>query len=149
MQSFHASKGFTLIEVMIVVAIIGILAAIAYPSYQEHVINSKRGAAVSCLMEQVQFMERFYTTNLRYDQTTAGVAVALPAGGCRASLETAPATSYLFSFVAAPTARAYTIQAVPQGRQAARDTSCGTLTINQVGVKTESGTQDVRYCWKS
>ena len=80
MPCFHTSKGFTLVEVMVVVAIIGILAAIAYPSYQDSVVKSKRGAAVSCLMEQVQFMERFYSTNLRYDQTTAGAPVGLPLG---------------------------------------------------------------------
>ncbi len=149
MPCFHTSKGFTLVEVMVVVAIIGILAAIAYPSYQDSVVKSKRGAAVSCLMEQVQFMERFYSTNLRYDQTTAGAAVGLPLGGCRTPLETAP-TTYLFSFVPGePTARTFSIQAVPQGRQAARDTACGTLTINQAGVKAISGTQDVRHCWKS
>jgi type IV pilus assembly protein PilE len=133
---------------MVVVGIVSILAAIAYPSYQEFVIKSKRGAAEACLMEQAQFMERFYTTNLRYDQTTAGVAVALPAGGCRTALELpAASASYLFSFAVAPTARTYTIQAVPQNNQT-NDTSCGTLSINNTGVKTISGTQDVHYCWK-
>ncbi|MEW5838112.1 MAG: type IV pilin protein [Pseudomonadota bacterium] len=148
MQHAYRSQGFTIVELVVVVAIIGILAAIAYPSFQQSAIKSKRGAAVSCLLEQVQFMERFYSTNLRYDQTTAGVAVALPAGGCRTALETAPA-SYLFSFTATPTARAFTIQAVPQGAQATGDAACGTLTINQAGVKTASGTQGAAFCWKS
>ena len=72
--------GFTLIEVMIVVAVIGILAAIAYPSYQESVTKTRRSAAQGCLVEMAQFMERFYTTNMRYDQTAAGVAVGEQAG---------------------------------------------------------------------
>lgn len=134
-------QGFTLIEVMITVAIVGILAAIAYPSYQEYVVKSKRAKAEGCLLEMSQFMERFYTTNMTY------ATAALPALACSNELGTPPA-SYLFSFPAAPTARTYTIQAVPQNAQAISDNECGTLTIDQAGVKTVSGSQDVRYCWK-
>ena len=83
-------------------------------------------------------MERFYTTNMRYDQTAGGVAVALPLLGCRADLETAPSTSYNFSFLGAVGQRTFVIQAVPQGSQAVSDNECGTLTINQAGVKTKT-----------
>lgn len=147
-MKIHQSLGFTLVEIMIVVAIIAILAAIAVPSYQAHIIKANRAAATACLLEQAQFMERFYTTNLRYHLTTAGVAVVLPASaaggpsGCGLDL----AARYAFSFNPAVTARAYTIQAVPTALQ--NDPECGTLTINNTGVKTESGTADVRYCWK-
>jgi type IV pilus assembly protein PilE len=78
-------KGFTLIELVIVVAIVAILATIAYPSYQDSVRKSRRADAKGVLMEAAQWMERFYTENNRYDQTRAGVAVALPA-----SLQTSP-----------------------------------------------------------
>lgn len=135
--------GFTLLELMITVAIIAILAAIGYPSYQEYVVKSRRGAAAVCLTEASQFMERFYTTNLRYDTSTAGVPVAIPALQCRTDI----ATHYTISFNGAPTATAYAIQAVPQGVQATKDTKCGTLGLNQAGAKAESGSGTVTDCW--
>ena len=61
------------------VLLCGILAMIAYPNYTSHLVRSKRTQAASCLQEAAQYMERFYTTNLRYDQTTNGAAVSLPA----------------------------------------------------------------------
>jgi len=66
-------SGFTLIEVMIVVAIIGILAAIGYPSYQQHVRSSRRADAQAALSELAQFMERRFTENNGYDLGPAGL----------------------------------------------------------------------------
>jgi type IV pilus assembly protein PilE len=67
--------GFTLIEVMVVVAIIGVLASLAYPSYREYVARSRRAEARAILIAAQQWMERFYTENFRYDQNSAGTAV--------------------------------------------------------------------------
>ncbi|MEW6445753.1 MAG: type IV pilin protein [Pseudomonadota bacterium] len=136
----NRSKGFTLIELMIAVAIVGILAAIAYPSYQDSVRKSRRATAEGCLLELAQWMERYYTTNLRYDQSAAGVAVALPATACRNDL----AEYYAFSLNAV-TATTYSLQAAPQGPQSAD--RCGTLGVNQTGVRSSSG-DNVDVCWR-
>ena len=142
MTAKQHSRGFTLIELMIVVAIIAILAAIAYPSYQNHVIKTRRGAAAACALEAAQFMERFYTTHLRYDQTRDGDDVALPDLAC----ETEIGDFYDIALDAVDE-RSYVIEAMPKGAQATKDTKCGTLSINQVGAKTVSGTGNVSDCW--
>lgn len=138
----HTARGFTLVEVVIVVLIISVLAAIAYPAYQNSVVKTRRGAAKSCLMESEMFMQRFYTTNLRYDQTLAAVAVALPA--CTAGTDV---TNHYNVALTAVAARTYTLTATPIGLQLAKDTDCGTLSVNQLGTKTKSGSQTLDYCW--
>jgi len=128
------SGGFTLIELMVVAAIIAIIAAIAYPSYINSVVKSKRAAAEGCLSEHANYMERYYTTNLRYDQDSSGVAIGnLPALGC--DTDGGMANNYAFSFAVAPTASTYKIQAVPLGAQHSRDTQCGTLSVDQTGAR--------------
>lgn len=132
------SSGFSLIELMIVIGIIAVLAAIAYASFQRNVVESRRKAATACLQEGAQFMERYYTTRLTY----VGGAPAL---GCQNDLR------QFYTFPApggAATATGYVLTAVPQGQQAGRDTECGTLGINQVGVRTETGTAvNATVCW--
>lgn len=142
------ARGFTLIELMIVMGIVAILTAIAYPSYQEHIMKSRRATAQSCLLELSQFMERFYTANMKYDETAgaAPVAVVLPNTACRTDL----GGHYSFAFADdEPTATTYKIEATPENAQAASDTLCGTLGIDQAGEKSEGGTATaVSECWK-
>lgn len=130
--------GFTLIELMVVVLIVAILGTIAYTSYANNVTATRRKAATACLIEQGQFMERYYTTRMTYVD-------ANPALGC----ETELAQFYQFSTPGAAntTQTTYTITATPQGVQATRDTKCGTLGINQVGSKTKTGSGTVADCW--
>ena len=128
--------GFSLIEVMIAVLIIAVLAAIAYPSYDNHVTNSRRAAAAGCLMERAQFMERYYTTNMSY-------ADAPDPAQCQ-DLQ----GHYAISLPAASLGeRTYTLQAEPQGRQASKDTRCGTLSLTHQGVRGVSGSGSVDQCW--
>ena len=110
------SRGFSLIELMIVVVIVAILGSIAYPSYLNQVTQSRRADAQAALMEAAQFMERFYTENNRYDRDTAGTAVALPA-----QLQESPRDSGTKSYditVQASSASTYTLRATPKNGQA-------------------------------
>ncbi len=127
----RSSQGFTLIELMIAVAVIAILASIAIPSYQQHVIKTRRATAAACMMEAAHFMERYHTTNLRYS-TAAGGNPTLPA--CSQDVS----AFYTVGFNGTATATTYRLQAVPQGAQATKDTTCGTLGINQTGAKSIS-----------
>ncbi len=139
MKSSSRNAGFTLIELMIVVLIVSILAAIAIPSYQRYVMRSYRAAARACTMEYSQFMERFYTTNLTY--VGGAPATAL---GCAS--ESALDLRYTMT-VGGIAARTYTISATPIGVQATRDAQCGVLTLDQAGARGEGGTGTLSDCW--
>lgn len=139
-KSSHA--GFTLIEILIVVAIIAILAAIAWPLYQNYVTRTNRTAAAACVSEAAQFMERFYTLNMRYDEDRDGTGVDLANLSCATQLQ----DRYTFA-IDSVDATSYTVSATPQGIQASRDEQCGTLTIDNTGLKAVSGDEQVNKCF--
>jgi type IV pilus assembly protein PilE len=127
------TRGFTLIEVMITVAIVGILASIAYPAYQDYVRRAARADAKAVLMETAQFMERHFTTNNAY--TGVGVLSGVSPKGASGSR-----IKYNISF-SARSATAFTLQAVPNGGQSSD--SCGTLTLSNTGAQSPT----TAGCW--
>ena len=140
------SRGFTLIELMIVVAIAAILAAIAYPSYMEQVRKTRRSNCAGELMGLANAMERFFTENATYVGATVGgnAADIFPA---QCPVDSAPAGGPVYYTLSIPAqgASTFTVQAAPAGAQAA-DT-CGTLSYTNAGVKSATG-GSVDDCWK-
>lgn len=126
-------KGFTLIEVMITVVIIGILAAIAYPSYTSFITKSGRSEGVAAVMRVSNLQEQYYMDNRVFaeDMTKLGM-----------SSEPFLTESGYYSVDSVGTI-AYTITATAKGRQATLDTTCATITLTAAGVKGPS-----KECWK-
>lgn len=134
-MGLRSSQGFTLIELMVVVAIVAILVGIAYPSYQNQVMKGRRAQAKADLVEYAQMAERFHTVNNTY------VGFALP---YTASPREGGTVAYAIALNPAATQSTFTITATAQGGQASD--ACGNLGLNQAGVKTASG-GTVADCW--
>lgn len=131
-------RGFTLIELMIVVAIIAIIAAVALPSYQSQTRDARRTDAAAVMLQARQQMERFYSKNYTYVGATAGGTIT-----DKAPIDGA-ARHYTLS-LSNLTATTFTITAAPQDSQTGD--SCGSLTINQAGTKAATG-GTVDNCWR-
>jgi type IV pilus assembly protein PilE len=147
-------NGFTLIEVMIVVAIIALIVAIAYPSYLEHVARSKRAQAQAAIMKTLQLQERFYTVNGTY-ATNAQLPTlfGLASGATVHSGENAADADLAWYTIAVNNPAGCTdltvcVNVIATPKAGYTDDNCGTLTQNTVGLRTESGTKDVAYCFK-
>lgn len=148
------ASGFTLIELMMVIAVVAVLAAIAIPAYNDQVTKARRADAKTSIMELVSRQERFYTQYLSYTSTIVGpngcsgtacglnmgsnkssegfytLAVTTSPNGC------APASSTL--------CRGFEVTATP----IAVDDKCKTLTISHTGVETSTGSESAEYCWR-
>jgi len=143
-------RGFTLVEIMVVLAIVMTLAAIAMPSYTENINRSKRAEAKAQLLEAAQFMQRFYSQNDSYAQTRAGVAVAVPDALARVPRTAAAGSqNYTISFATpAPTTATVTLQAAPRVGGSMAGDKCGTFTLTQAGQRGVTGSATADSCWK-
>lgn len=131
------ATGFTLIELMIVVAVIAILAAIAYPTYQNQVRKARMSQAQADLLELAQFMERCFVSNNSYLGCALPFAVS-PRNGV---------PYYLIEFNPATTRTTFGLQAIPEITGGQDKQKCGTLTLNQSGVKGFGANGTQADCW--
>ena len=133
------SYGFTLIELMITVAIVGILATVAYPSYNSYVISSNRSDAYTALYNMSALQERYYIQNNTY----APAAKIAQVGGSATKQGL-----YTISITAASSS-AFSLKATPvAGKAQAKDAECTTLTLSSTGAKGSTGTRSSALdCW--
>ena len=137
MQAMNArqgspARGFTLIELMITVAIVAILAAVALPSYQSYVMRSKRADAKNALLDLASRQERYFSINNAY----TGDAALLGYGtGATFPIPVSISGSSNYDlYLPVQTATAYTIRAIPKGTQT-KDTTCYTYQLTQQGTR--------------
>lgn len=124
-------RGFTLIELMITVAIVAILAAIAYPGYQDHLRKSRRAEAQAFMMAVAARQQQFMVDTRAFAATVAAVGIPVPSN---------VSAGYTVS-MPAPGTSTFTLTLTPTALQAAE--KCGTLSIDQNGTKTAA----TSGCW--
>lgn len=138
----HRGRGFTLIELMIAVAVIGILAAVAVPSYQEYVARSRRADVTNTLSAAALFMQRYYGANNTYTNAT------LPA-----TLSSAPPNATQPSYTIAATitggGTGYLLTATRAPGGNMRNDRCGNFQLNDLGQRSlVNNTSTVAECWR-
>ena len=151
MKLNHNNKGFTLIELMIVIAVLAIIATIALPSFLGQIQKARRADAKQALFDVAAKLEQYYQDNKGYP-TVANMDLLYP--DVDATTFTSVEGHYTIGFNGVPTATTYSIQAVPAGAQVAEtgcgagDSCCGTFQLNHLGEKTVTGaTLPADRCW--
>ena len=142
-MSKKQAGGFTLIELMIVIVIVGILAAIAMPSYQRYVLRSHRTVAINALLDMGSREARYYSANNAY---TGALTGATGLGYASDPAHLPDATNPYYSVGAALNGNSFTLTATAVGNQV-NDVECGNFTYTGLGVKGISGTGTVAQCW--
>lgn len=136
------NSGFTLTELMIVVAIIGILAIIAYPSYKSYTVKSKRSDAYAGLTDAATDQEKFYSQNMRF--ATSMEALNALHSTTPPTTRMSPENYYAITTTTNSTAQTYTLTATAQAPQDTADAPCKNITLTSAGVK--GGTSGTS-CW--
>jgi type IV pilus assembly protein PilE len=140
--------GFTLIELMIVVAIVAILAAIAIPSYQKQIMKSRRTSAKTALLDLASREEKYYATNNNYPATlgSVGYTIVDSTGAIQVPNNSNEDYYSVTITLGTPTAAGYTATAAPVGNQ--QNDSCGSYSITDLGVQNATGTSSGGTgCW--
>jgi len=155
MKHFQNQKGFSLIELMIVIGIVGILAFVAYPSYTSAVMKSNRAEAKVGLTEVAQQLQRCFTAFGRFDdpdgRNRCSVWERLTTGDSRITTSGAGYYDITLSDDPAPTATTYTLVATPVKAPQTKDKDCGRILVNHAGQKTAQKVDDSDnddYCWR-
>jgi type IV pilus assembly protein PilE len=138
-------RGFSLIELMVVVAIVAIIAAVAIPNYTGYVNRTRRVEAQTALQDAAQFMQRFYAANNRYDTSVAGTALTLPVNIRTVPVNTTGTATY-YNLTVQTTANTYTLTATPVNLMASDP--CGAYTLVQTGARGSLGSLPVTQCWR-
>ena len=139
----YRQAGFSLIELLVVLVIMGVLSALALPGYSRYVQRGNRTEVMAALLEAQHFMERYYSANGQY-LSPANAVPMLPQRLQRIPLQ--GTVRYQLS-VREATVNSYLLQAVPEGSMA--DDVCGSLTINQTGLRgVLNSTNSVSECWR-
>ena len=136
-------RGVTLIELMTVVAVLGIIAAIAIPSYRRYMVRANRTDAKTALLQTAQALERCYTnsTPYAYNGAVCTAAVTFP-------ITVASGNYVITAPVREP--QAYTLEAAPQGAQATGDAECAIFSLTETGAQTVNGSLSAtpERCWR-
>lgn len=150
-QRKRRNAGFTLIEVMITVAIIAILAAIAYPSYQQYVLRANRTEAQALLNDAAARQERYFAQNNTYVTAQSDIGklqLKNTTGSGNDTVVKSETEKYNLTVTNPNGSGGYLLTATPQGSQTA-DTTCGNLTLNAIGTRGVSASgADPKNCWK-
>jgi type IV pilus assembly protein PilE len=139
----NKSSGFTLMELMIVVAILGILAALAYPQYVEYVAKGRRAECRSALLLATQKMEKFYSNNNFYPATLAAANINPNSN----ELATGASCTIALSNVVAPAAGGTAAQFLLTATATYPDRLCTSITLNETITKVGYG-PDPAACWR-